>query len=145
MDNTVILKGFFELGGVDYSDRVYSMTLNLSRAELDAVSLVYDTDVFEIGRKAFTLGINFRDDFTDGKLNDDVWTKWDGGVKFTVKFRFKRTARGPDNPEYQYEAFIGSFETGGDHGSIAGGSLGLPNTSDGRTAGTGSLRRRNVA
>lgn len=126
---TVLTNAYIELNGVDESSNFHSVTMPRSIAELDATVFSSDaTTIHEPGLKSFSMSFDFRNDYTDDAFDEKMHALWNGRTKFTVKVRPSADAIGAGNPSYEYTGFISDMEDGGEVGSLAGGSMTVPNT-----------------
>lgn len=128
---TVLWDAHVSLDAVNVSNRVKSVALPMSIAELDATLMGSETEIKEPGLKSFSAEITFLNDFSVGDLDEDIFALWDGRTKFAIAIRKSDTdAIGTSNPEYQFTGFITAWNPtdGATVGELAGATLSLANT-----------------
>ena len=128
-----LVDGVFTLNSVDLSDHVRSVTLDVAGAELDASTISDDWDVAVLGRKNFSLNIEFLDDFAASKTDVTLSAAFFAGT--AVAFTLKPTSGtiSSTNPEYQGNVLPNASPVGGSAGDLLVKSVTLK--------GTGTLTR----
>jgi hypothetical protein len=129
---TVLYDAFVSLNSVDVSNRVKSVSIPMSVAELDATLMGSDTTINEPGLKSFSFDVSFLNDFTTGDLDSATFALWNGRTKFAVVWRKSRTdVIGVSNPEFRFTGFISSWNPvdGTAVGELAGATLTVSNSS----------------
>lgn len=92
----------FEVNAVDYSANVKSVTMNLTRKELDAMAMGDTVQGVRMGARQIALSASVYNDVTDNGFDESMFALWDAATKVTVKVRVTTAAISAGNPEYQF-------------------------------------------
>lgn len=126
---TVLYNAYVGINAVNVSAQVKSVSLPMTIAELDASTMGSDTEIKEPGLKGFSAEVEFLNDFTDDLEDEDFFVLWNNRTKFAVALRPDATGIGAANPEYQFTGYIAAWNPiQGQHGTLAGGTMRLANT-----------------
>lgn len=93
-----------EIGAVDWSDWVTSVTLNVEAEDLEktAMGSTYRSRIG--GLKDGSVDIEFNNDFVEDGLDEVLWGLF--GTVATVKIRPTSASIGADNPEYSGSVLV---------------------------------------
>jgi hypothetical protein len=110
--------GFFSFNGVDLSDHVKQVQLDLAAVELDATSITDDYDVTVIGRRGGSIKVDFMDDFASAKVDVTVGAAFAAGALVPFTIRPLSTAVSATNPEYKGSLIPSTNAVGGAQGEL---------------------------
>lgn len=85
---------------VDFSSHVSSVTINLSKDEVETTNFGGDGRERVHGLKDDSFEVNFQQDFDAGSVDDVLYPLWDQEEEFTVTVRPKSDAVSASNPSY---------------------------------------------
>lgn len=100
MAKLVLRDCFIEVDGVNFSSHVSSVTINLSKDEIDTTNFGGDGRERAHGLKDDSFELTFQQDYAAGEVDDTLYPLWDDETEFIVKVRPRSSAIGVGNPEY---------------------------------------------
>jgi hypothetical protein len=102
MAKLVLRDCYIEVDGTDFSSHVSSVTINLSKDEIDTTNFGGDGRERAHGLKDDSFEVTFQQDFDANSVDDVLYPLWDNEDEFVVKVRPRRGSgsAAPDNPEY---------------------------------------------
>ncbi len=112
----VFLDAYLSIAGVDQSDYVKSVTLNVEVDTQDSTTMGDSWRENTPGLKSGTLEVEWLDDFADGLIDDDLWALIGTNVAFEV--RPTSSAVGTSNPKYTGTVTIKDHSVGGAVGEL---------------------------
>lgn len=99
------------LGGTDVSANVISVQFPYGPEAVDVTKSGSGARISKNGLKTGTLTVTFAESYTDGELDEVLWTLSEAGASFAVRVRADDAAIDPGNPEYQFNAvFDGPYD-----------------------------------
>ncbi len=108
---------FLEINGVDLSDHVESVTLNMSAATLDESAMGDESDIQRAGLFSWSIDANFLQDFAAGSVDAALYPLYVNRTTANIRLRPDAGAISETNPMYSGQAFISSYTPlGGSHG-----------------------------
>ena len=100
MAKLVLRDCFIEVNGVNFSSHVSSVTINLSKDEIDTTNFGGDGRERAHGLKDDSFELTFQQDYAVGEVDDTLYPLWDQETEFLVKVRPRSSAISVNNPEY---------------------------------------------
>lgn len=100
MAKLVLRDCFIEVNGVNFSSHVSSVTINLSKDEIDTTNFGGDGRERAHGLKDDSFELTFQQDYAAGEVDDTLYPLWDDETEFVVKVRPRSQAISANNPEY---------------------------------------------
>jgi hypothetical protein len=102
MAKLVLRDCFIEVDGVDFSSHVSSVTINLSKDEIDTTNFGGSGRERAHGLKDDSFELTFQQDYAASSVDDTLYPLWDEETEFVVKVRPRQGTGSPaaDNPEY---------------------------------------------
>lgn len=100
MAKLVLRDCFIEVDGVNFSSHVSSVTINLSKDEIDTTNFGGDGRERAHGLKDDSFELTFQQDYDANSVDDTLYPLWDGEEEFVVKVRPRAGVVGANNPEY---------------------------------------------
>ncbi len=100
MAKLVLRDCFIEVNGVNFSSHVSSVTINLSKDEIDTTNFGGDGRERAHGLKDDSFELTFQQDYAVGEVDDTLYPLWDDETEFVVKVRPRSSAISTSNPEY---------------------------------------------
>lgn len=102
MAKLVLRDCFIEVDGTNFSSHVSSVTINLSKDEIDTTNFGGDGRERAHGLKDDSFEVTFQQDFAADKVDDVLYPLWNDEEEFVVKVRPRYGNGSPaaDNPEY---------------------------------------------
>lgn len=100
MAKLVLRDCFIEVSGVNFSSHVSSVTINLSKDEIDTTNFGGDGRERAHGLKDDSFELTFQQDYAAGEVDDTLYPLWDNETEFIVKVRPRSSAVSTSNPEY---------------------------------------------
>lgn len=100
MAKIVLRDCFIEVDGVNFSSHVSSVTINLSKDEIDTTNFGGSGRERAHGLKDDSFELTFQQDYDANSVDDTLYPLWDDETEFTVKVRPKSGSTSANNPEY---------------------------------------------
>lgn len=100
MAKLVLRDCFIEVDGVNFSSHVSSVTINLSKDEIDTTNFGGDGRERAHGLKDDSFELTFQQDYAAASVDDTLYPLWDEESEFDVKVRPRSSATSTNNPEY---------------------------------------------
>lgn len=100
MAKLVLRDCFIEVNGVNFSSHVSSVTINLSKDEIDTTNFGGDGRERAHGLKDDSFELTFQQDYSAASVDDTLYPLWDDETEFDVTVRPRSAAASPNNPEY---------------------------------------------
>lgn len=137
MAKLVLRDCFIEVNGVNFSDHTSSVTVNLSKDEVETTNFSGQGRERVHGLKDDSFEINLQQDFAAGEVDATLYPLWDGETEFTVKVRPTAGAKSTSNPEYTATCILLEYTPlAGDVGSLSETSVTFPSQRTGITRAT---------
>lgn len=99
-----------EVSGVDFSDHVSSVEVNLSKDEIDTTNFGGDGRERAHGLKDDSFVLNFQQDFAAAEVDATLYPLWDLESEFTVTVRPTSAAVGVSNPGYSATCILLEYQ-----------------------------------
>lgn len=126
-----------EVSGVDFSDHVSSVEVNLSKDEIDTTNFGGDGRERAHGLKDDSFVLNFQQDFAAAEVDATLYPLWDLESEFTVTVRPTSAAVGTSNPEYSATCILLEYQPlAGSVGELSETSVTFPAQRTGITRAT---------
>jgi hypothetical protein len=100
MAKLVLRDCYIEVNTIDFSSHVSSVTINLSKDEIDTTNFGGDGRERAHGLKDDSFEVTFQQDYDAGSVDDTLYPLWDDETEFDVKVRPRAGATSATNPEY---------------------------------------------
>ncbi len=100
MAKLVLRDCFIEVDGVNFSSHVSSVTINLSKDEIDTTNFGGSGRERAHGLKDDSFELTFQQDYDANSVDDTLYPLWDDEEEFVVKVRPRSSATSTNNPEY---------------------------------------------
>lgn len=110
MAKVVLRDCFIEVDGVNFSDHVSSVTVNLSKDEIDTTNFGGDGRERTHGLKDDSFELNFQQDFDADSVDETLYPLWDEETEFTVVVRPTAAVIGATNPEYSATCILLEYQ-----------------------------------
>jgi len=117
---------------VALSDHVRSVTLNYSKAEVDATCMGDEGMARILGLADWSMDVEFAQDYATAKVNAVIFNKMNSTVpEVTVQFRPTTDAASTANPQFQGEGIVFEYTPmGGTVGDLATASISIKAAAD---------------
>jgi hypothetical protein len=120
MAKLVLRNCYIEVNGVNFSSHVSSVTVNLSKDEIDTTNFGGDGRERAHGLKDDSFELNFQQDYASGATDAVLYPLWDQELEFVVKVRPTSAAVGPSNPQYSATCILLEYQPlAGDVGDLS--------------------------
>ncbi|HSE46461.1 MAG TPA: hypothetical protein VLA89_14135 [Gemmatimonadales bacterium] len=107
MAKLVLRDCYIEVNGVDFSAHVSSVTINLSKDEIDTTNFGGDGRERAHGLKDDSFEVTFQQDFDAGSVDDVLYPLWDEETQFDVVVRPRGSSPvSSSNPSYSAECIL---------------------------------------
>lgn len=100
MAKVVLKECMIEVDGVDFSDHISSVTINLSKDEVESTNFGGQGKERLHGLRDDSFELNFQQDFDAASVDATLYPLYDEETEFTVTVRPRPTAVSETNPEY---------------------------------------------
>jgi hypothetical protein len=109
--------GYLQINGVDLSDHVEAMTLNVGAATLDNSAMGDNYDNQRAGLLNWSVEATFFQDFAASSVDATLYPLFSAGTSFALVMRPDSGGVSTGNPQWSGDAFISSYTpVGGTHG-----------------------------
>lgn len=127
MGKKVLRDCFIEVNGVNFSDHISSVTVNMSKDEVETTNFGGQGRERVHGLRDDSFEINFQQDFEAGEVDDVLYPLWDEETEFTVKVRPSAGAKSASNPEWSATCILLEYTPlAGDVGALSETSVTFP-------------------
>jgi hypothetical protein len=127
MAKLVLRDCFIEVDGTDFSSHVSSVTINLSKDEIDTTNFGGDGRERAHGLKDDSFEITFQQDYDAGSVDDTLYPLWDDETEFLVKVRPRAGATSATNPQYSATCILLEYTPlAGDVGDLSTTDVSFP-------------------
>ena len=106
MPKHVLLNATAIINGVDLSDHIDSVTLTLTKAEVDVTAMGATAKQRLAGIRDDSISLVMFSDFDAGKVDATLYPLFNSGTTFSVKFSANTTAYSATNPSYSGSAIL---------------------------------------
>jgi hypothetical protein len=125
------------VNGVDFSDHISSVTVNLSKDEIDTTNFGGSGRERVAGLKDDSFELNFQQDFASGEVDATLYPLWNNETEFTVTVKPTVAAVSATNPLYSATCILLEYQPlSGDVGSLSETSVTFPAQRTGITRAT---------
>lgn len=100
MAKLVLRDCFIEVNGENFSSHTSSVTINLSKDEIDTTNFGGDGRERAHGLKDDSFEVTLQQDYDAGSVDDTLYPLWDDETEFVVKVRPRSGSVSTTNPEY---------------------------------------------
>ncbi|KPI09933.1 hypothetical protein OV450_3424 [Actinobacteria bacterium OV450] len=100
MAKFVIRNPRIEVSGIDFSDHVSSVEVNLSKDSVDTTNFSGSGREATHGLKSEKITVTFQQDFAASSVDATLWPLYNNETEFTVKVRPTGSSISATNPEY---------------------------------------------
>lgn len=137
MSKLVLKDCFIEVDGVDFSDHVSSVEINLAKDEIDTTNFGGAGRERAHGLKDDQFTINFQQDFDAASVDATLYPLYDNEAEFVTRVRPTSGAVSTTNPEYSGDCILLEYQPlAGDVGSLSETSVTVFSQRDGITRAT---------
>lgn len=137
MAKYVIKSAVVIVNGVDISDHCKSVTVNLSKDEVDTTNMSGGGRERVAGLKDDSFEVSLQQDFATGEIDDILFPLFDNETEFTVEVRPTSGAVSANNPKYTGTCILLEYQpVTGDVGSLSETSVTFPSQRTGITRAT---------
>lgn len=134
MAKIVLRDCFVEVNGVNFSDHCSSVTVNLSKDEVETTNFSGSGRERVAGLKDDSYELNLQQDFAPGEVDATLYPLWFNETEFTVKVRPTAAAISASNPSFEGTCILLEYTPlAGDVGSLSETSITLPTQRTGIT------------
>ncbi len=127
MGKIVLRDCFIEVNGVNFSDHISSVTVNLSKDEVETTNFGGAGRERVAGLKDDSFEMTFEPDFAAGEVDATLYPLWDNETEFLVKVRPTAAAKSASNPEFTGTCILLEYTPlAGDVGSLSETSVTFP-------------------
>ena len=123
-----------EYNGVDLSDHVKSVTLNVTSDAPDVTAMGDDWRDFLAGLRGWSVTLEFYQDFAAAEVDATFWAAFTGTNRVGIKIKPTSSAASTTNPEFSGMVIITSYDP-------VTGSVGDPAMAPVSLQGSGALAR----
>lgn len=125
------------VNGVNFSDHVSSVTVNMSKDEVETTNFSGTGRERVAGLKDDSFEINFQQDFAAGEVDATLYPLWNNETEFTVTVKPTAAAVSATNPSYSATCILLEYQPiAGDVGSLSETSVTFPAQRTGITRAT---------
>lgn len=100
MSKIVLKDCYIVVNGVNISDHVSSVTVNLSKDEVETTSFSGSGRERVAGLKDDSFELNIQQDYANSSVDATLYPLWNNETEFTVEVRPTSSAVGVNNPKY---------------------------------------------
>lgn len=137
MTKIVLKSCTITVNGVDFSDHISSVTVNLTKDEVETTNFSGQGRERIAGLKDDSFELNFQQDFAPGEVDATLYPLWDLETEFTVTVKPTSSAVSASNPLYTGTCILLEYQPlAGDVGALSETSLTLPTQRTGITRTT---------
>jgi hypothetical protein len=137
MAKLVLRDCFIEVDGTNFSSHVSSVTVNLSKDEIDTTNFGGDGRERAAGLKDDSFELTFQTDFAASSVDSVLYPLWDLEEEFVVKVRPTSGATSANNPEYSATCILLEYTPlAGDVGDLSTTDVTFPAQRTGITRAT---------
>lgn len=135
MPNKLVLRDcVITVNGVVFSDHVSSVTVNLSKDEIDTTNFSGSGRERQAGLKDDSFEINFQQNFSASEVHATLFPLYDDEEEFEVRVRPTAAAISVDNPEFRGTCVLLEYQPlAGDVGALSETSVTFPTQRTGIT------------
>ncbi len=127
MAKLVLRDCFIEVDGTNFSSHVASVTINLSKDEIDTTNFGGDGRERAHGLKDDSFEMTFQQDYDADSVDDVLYPLWDDETEFIVKVRPRAGAASTSNPEYSATCILLEYTPlAGDVGDLSTTDVSFP-------------------
>lgn len=132
MAKLVLRDCFISVDGVDFSDHVSSVEIQLSKDEIDTTNFGGSGRERAHGLKDDSFTLNFQQDFAAASVDATLYPLYDNETEFQVIVRPTAGVVGPTNPEYEGTCILLEYQPlAGDVGALSETSVTFPSQRSG--------------
>jgi hypothetical protein len=125
------------VNSVDFSDHISSVTINLSKDEIDTTNFGGSGRERVAGLKDDSIEVNFQQDFAAAEVDATLYPLWNNETEFTVTVKPTAAATSATNPIYSATCILLEYQPlSGDVGSLSETSVTFPAQRTGITRAT---------
>lgn len=123
----VIRDPFAEFNGVDLSDQVRQVEVNMSQADVDETASGDDGQERLAGLRNDSFVFTFKQDLAAGEVDATLFPLFDNGTKFEVRVAARGSTISDTNPAYAGDVIITDYSPlSGEIGALAEAQVTLP-------------------
>jgi hypothetical protein len=127
MAKLVLKDCFIDVNGTNFSDHVSSVTVNLSKDEIETTNFSGSGRERVAGLKDDSFEVNFQQDFAASEVDAVLYPLWNNETEFTVKVRPTSAIVGVANPEYSATCILLEYQPlAGDVGDLSETEVSFP-------------------
>lgn len=127
MARFVLVDCFIEIDGVDLTNHISSVTVNMSSEEIDVTTFADAGKRRAQGLKDHSFELNIQHDFDAASVDATLYPLYDTGSDFTVRVRPFSAAASATNPEFSGQCILLDYSPlAGDAGELSQASVRLP-------------------
>lgn len=121
MANKLVLRDCtITVNGTDFSSHISSVTVNLSKDEIDTTNFGGSGRERAHGLKDDSFELTFQQDFDSASVDDVLYPLWDQETEFTVTVKPRNAAVSSSNPEYSATCILLEYSPlAGDVGDLS--------------------------
>lgn len=137
MAKVVLRNCFIEINGTNFSDHVSSVTINLSKDDVETTNFGGSGRERVAGLKDDSFEVTFQQDYASGSTDAVLYPLWNNETEFTVKVRPTSAVVGTSNPEYSATCILLEYSPlDGDVGDLSETDVEFPAQRTGITRAT---------
>lgn len=137
MSKVVLRNCFIEVDGTNFSDHVSSVTINLSKDDVETTNFGGDGRERVAGLKDDSFEVTFQQDYANASTDAVLYPLWNNEDEFTVKVRPTSAIVGVNNPEYSATCILLEYSPlDGDVGDLSETDVEFPAQRTGITRAT---------
>ncbi|WP_119728337.1 hypothetical protein [Thermomonospora amylolytica] len=137
MSKLVLKDCYIEVDGVDFSDHVSSVEVNMTKDEIDTTNFGGSGRERAHGLKDDSFVLNFQQDFDPASVDATLYPLWDQEQEFTVRVRPRAGAVSATNPQYTGTCILLEYQPlNGSVGELSETSVTFPAQRQGITRAT---------
>ncbi len=105
----ILKNAFVSINGVDLSDHIQEVNLEIGRESHDDTTMGDDTRSMTLGLKTWSLSLTLKQNFAAGKVDATLFAVYNAGDAVPIIVRVDKGAKSASNPEFTGDAVLESY------------------------------------
>lgn len=105
----ILKNAFVSVNGVDLSDHVQEVSLEMGREGQDDTVMGHNTRTMESGLKTWSFSVTFKQNYNAAKVDATLFGVYNAGAAVAVAVRPDNGVKAATNPEFSGQAILESY------------------------------------